>query len=108
MRRSALRWLGGLLGAAVFGFVVWRLGSYWHDLHLAWDQVSWPMLAASFGLFGCAQMLFAFSWHRLLADHGATSGLRGDVSRWWATLAGKYLPGKVWQGLARIGVYHRS
>ena len=107
MRHKAWRWLGSVLGTAVLLLVVHRLYLYRQDLQFSWRDVSWPMLALSSGLFLCAQMLFGFSWHRLLADHGGATSLRGDFSRWCVTLAGKYLPGKVWQGLARIGLYHR-
>jgi uncharacterized membrane protein YbhN (UPF0104 family) len=108
MPRKYWRWLGTALGAAVLLLVLQRLYLGRQQLQLSWRDVSWPLVAASFGLFLLAQSLFAFSWHRLLAEHGGAGSLRGDFARWCVTLAGKYVPGKVWQGVARLGLYHRS
>ena len=102
----ALRRVGIVLGLAVLGFVLYRLHGQWQSLDFSWSRLRWPDIGASLLLLVAAQALFAFSWHRLLSDAGESGELRGDVARWCVSLAGKYFPGKVWQAVARFGLYH--
>lgn len=104
--RTALRWIGALVGLTVFGLVVLQLHAHRQELASAWTQVGALPLLLSFLLFFLAQGLFALSWHRLLHAAGETGNFAGDAARWSVSLAGKYFPGKVWQALARFGLYH--
>ena len=106
LRSRALRRLGIVLGLAVLGFVLYRLHAQWQSLGFSWLRLHWPAIGLSLVLLAAAQALFAFSWHRLLSDAGESGQLRGDVARWCVSLAGKYFPGKVWQAVARLGLYH--
>ena len=104
--RTALRWAGLLLGLLVFGLVLLQVRTHRQQLDHAWAHAQIAPLLLSFLLFFLAQLLFALSWHRLLHAAGETGNLRGDAARWGVSLAGKYFPGKVWQALARFGLYH--
>lgn len=106
LRSLALRRIGIVLGLAVLGFVLYRLHAQWQPLDFAWSRIRWSAIGTSLALLAVAQGLFAFSWHRLLSDAGESGELRGDVARWCVSLAGKYFPGKVWQAVARFGLYH--
>lgn len=106
LRSRALRRFGIALGLAVLGFVLYRLHAQWQPLEFSWARVRWPAIGLSLALLVAAQALFAFSWHRLLSDAGESGELPGDVARWCVSLAGKYFPGKVWQAVARFGLYH--
>lgn len=105
-RSRGLRWFGIVFGLAVFGFILFRLAGQWQSLAFSWSRLAWPALGLSMLLFVAAQGLFAGAWHRLLSDAGESGELRGDVARWCVSLAGKYFPGKVWQAVARFGLYH--
>jgi hypothetical protein len=48
-----------------------------------------------------AQGTFAFGWIRLLEAAGSRVTRLAALSSWSASLAGKYLPGKIWQPLLR-------
>lgn len=104
--RRALRWLGIVLGVAVFVLVLVQAYSYRQALDFSWARVRWPALGLSALLFIASQALFALAWHRLLSDSGESGQWRGDIARWCVSLAGKYFPGKVWQAVARFGLYH--
>lgn len=107
MRRNRiLRGLGIALGLLVFALVLRQLHGYRDELRLSWAQVRWPAIALSVLAFVVAQALFAGCWHRLLSGGGRMDSLRGDIARWCVSLAGKYFPGKVWQAVARFGLYH--
>jgi glycosyltransferase 2 family protein len=104
--RNLLRWAGAALGLAVFAVLVWRLAPHADALALAWRRLSAADLALAFAAFLAAQAAFAWSWHRLLHAAGETGEFIGDAARWSVSLAGKYFPGKVWQAVARYGLYH--
>ena len=105
-RSRALRGFGIVSGLAVFGFVLYGLAGQWQALQFSWSRLAWPALGLAMLSFAAAQALFAAAWHRLLSDAGESGELRGDVARWCVSLAGKYFPGKVWQAVARFGLYH--
>ena len=107
MQRSrALRWFGIVLGLAVFGFVLRQIHAQGQGLDFSVARLSWPALGLSILFYFAAQALFALSWHRLLSDRGESGELGRDVARWCVSIAGKYLPGKVWHAVARVGLYH--
>lgn len=104
--RTALRWAGAAFGLLVFGWLLAGLAPHADSLGQAWRSldgvdVLWAMLA----FFG-AQLAFAAAWHRLLKGSGERGHFAGDAARWSVSLAGKYFPGKVWQAVARYGLYH--
>jgi uncharacterized membrane protein YbhN (UPF0104 family) len=104
--RTALRWAGAVFGLVVFGLLVARLVPQWDALDVALSRLGWRDLVLAFALFFAAQALFARSWHRLLHAEGERGEFAGDAARWAVSLAGKYFPGKVWQAVARYGLYH--
>jgi hypothetical protein len=102
----AERWrLAGLLfGLALLFAVGWQLVAYRDQLALDLGRVSWPLLGGSLAAAAAAQACFAAAWRRLLSADAATDW-RDDAARWGVSLGGKYVPGKVFHALARIGVY---
>lgn len=104
MNRRLWHWLGALLGAALLAVVLVRLVQYRQQLTLDWRALSWPLLAAALACSCAAQLLFASAWHVLLPD-GVAAGWRQDCARWSMSLAGKYLPGKIFQAVLRLGSY---
>lgn len=105
MRHRAWRWIGAIAGVAILMLIVERALHYRAQIPISWQQVSAPSIAAAFVVLALAQVVFAFSWHRLLVDQGAGGTALGHFSRWCVAIAGKYLPGKVWHGVARVGLY---
>ena len=107
-RKPFLRWLGLLLGLGVLGLVALRLRDDPVLRQLAWERIHWPWLAGSFVAFALSQAGFALAWHRLMRQPGRSIAFVDDAARWCLSLAGKYLPGKIWQPLARLGLYQGS
>lgn len=99
------QWAGWLLGLSALALVGWQLWLHRDQVALAWSgMAAWRLFAAvTLGLV--AQLLFALAWHVLIGPGGAGDTLHPNVSRWLVTLAGKYLPGKVWQGVGRVAMY---
>lgn len=99
------RWLGWVLGLAALALVGWQLWLHRDHVAQAWSGLdTWRLLAAMLlGLL--AQFFFALAWCRLIRTGGSGPTLRMDLSRWLLTLAGKYLPGKIWQGVGRVAMY---
>ncbi|MBC7657979.1 MAG: hypothetical protein H7147_12520, partial [Frankiaceae bacterium] len=93
------------MAVAVLMLIVERALHYSAQIPISWQQVSAPSLAAAFLMLVLAQCVFATSWHRLLVDQGAGGTAWRHFSRWCVAIAGKYLPGKVWHGVARVGLY---
>ena len=104
--RTASRWVGAALGLAVFAWMVLQLLPQLGQFSTAWEPVGALGVTGAFVGFFLAQGLFAMSWHRLLHAAGETGEFSGDAARWGVSLAGKYFPGKVWQAVARYGLYH--
>ena len=104
---SASRWraLGGLFGLALLALVLWRLLQYRQQLAIDWRSLSWPLLAGALACACAAQLVFASAWHGLVA-RGRADPWAPDMARWSVSLAGKYLPGKVFQAALRLGAYH--
>lgn len=105
-RSRALHWLGLALGVLVLGLVVYRLHAQRQSLDFSLAQVRWLPLGVSVFFYFAAQAMFAGSWHRLVSGRDGSGELVGDIARWCVSIAGKYFPGKVWHGLARVGLYH--
>ena len=104
--RTLLRRIGAALGLAIFALLVFRLQPHWPALRRAWQGLAWQDLALALAGVLAAQAAFAAAWHRLLHAPGERGNYLGDAARWSVSLAGKYIPGKVWQPLARYGLYH--
>lgn len=105
-RSRALHWLGLALGVFVLGLVVYRIHAQRQSLDFSMAQVRWFPLGLSILFYFAAQAMFAGSWHRLVSGRDGSGELVGDFARWCVSIAGKYFPGKVWHGLARVGLYH--
>lgn len=102
----ARHWLGLAFGVFVLGFVVYRIHAQRQALDFSMAQLRWAPLGISMLSYFAAQAVFAGSWHRLLSGREGSGELVGDMARWCVSIAGKYFPGKVWHGLARVGLYH--
>ncbi|CAN5115868.1 hypothetical protein BH11PSE14_BH11PSE14_10840 [soil metagenome] len=98
------RWLGAVLGVALLALVLWRLVEYRDQLVVDWATLSWPLIGAALAASCAAQFLLASAWH-VLIPATAAAGWRIDVARWSVSLAGKYIPGKVFQAVLRLGSY---
>lgn len=75
------------------------------DVLALWQHSNVMGVATAFLLCVAAQSMFGLAWHRLALGAGMPATLREDMQRWGLSLLAKYLPGKVWQGLARSALY---
>lgn len=73
-----------------------------HEFHLRW-----PPLLASLPLGLLYLLGRAYVWHRIVQRVIGPHPLRTNLLSWMASLAGKYLPGKVFLLLGRVYFYRR-
>jgi glycosyltransferase 2 family protein len=104
MRIDRWRLAGLLFGLALLLAVGWQLLAYRDQLAFDPRRLSWPLLVGAMAAALAAQGCFAAAWRRLLGTDAAP-GWRDDAARWGVSLGGKYVPGKVFHALARIGLY---
>lgn len=102
---ARLRRLGWALGVVALGLVCWQVWQHREQVDLAWRQLDPVRLAAALALGLGAQLLFALAWYRLIHAAAPTLALRSHLARWLLTLGGKYVPGKIWQGVGRVALY---
>lgn len=106
-RRHGQR-LGLVLGLLALGVVAQQA---WGQRHLL-DAMVWEvdpvLLLLALVLAIAAQFTFGLAWHRLTRHAGMQASLRQDLQHWGISLLAKYLPGKIWQALARTGLYGHS
>lgn len=97
--------LGLMLGLAALGAIALHAWRQRQAIDVVWQRADATemMLAVTLGLGG--QLMFGMAWHRLARQSGGAATWRQDLQYWGLSLLAKYLPGKVWQGLARIALY---
>lgn len=113
MRADIARRAGAVLGLVLLALVAWRLVQYraqFGDVAVLSGGLmhAGPSIAVALAAALLAQAAFATGWHRLLANPatpGTAGGWRRDAARWSISLGGKYLPGKVFQAVLRLGAY---
>lgn len=97
-----LGWLLGLLALALVAAQAWSRQDQWLPL---WHRLDALDVAAVVALCLLMQLLFGLAWHVFLRGRVMPRRLLGDQLRWGQSLPAKYLPGKIWQGVARGALY---
>lgn len=92
------RWLQGIAGLAVIGFVVRHLVRNWEAVRA--EPVDWAVspswILLSLVLVLVTYALLAESWRRMLAGWGPRLPYLEAARIWVLSSMGKYLPGKIW------------
>lgn len=104
LRRGG-RALGPLLGLTALALVAqqaWIRRAQWLPL---WQRLDAADIALILGLCVAMQIAFALAWHLFARGGWAPRSLYADQLRWGQSLPAKYLPGKIWQGVARSALY---
>jgi len=107
-RRAARRggraagWLLGLAALALVAQQAWTRRAQWLPL---WHRLDAADLALTLALCLMMQFAFALAWHLFARGRWEPRQLYPDLLRWGQSLPGKYLPGKIWQGVARSALY---
>lgn len=104
MRRGgrAAGWLVGLAALALVAQQAWTRRAQWLPL---WHRLDAADLALTLALCLAMQLAFALAWHLFARGRWEPRQLYPDLLRWGQSLPGKYLPGKIWQGVARSALY---
>lgn len=92
----------GMVALCAIALHAWRQ-RHAIDVVLQRADTAEMLLALTFCMGG--QVMFGLAWHRLARQSSMPARLRQDLQFWGLSLLAKYLPGKVWQGLARIALY---
>jgi uncharacterized membrane protein YbhN (UPF0104 family) len=109
-RRADGRWrrIGVLLGGIIFAAMVVYLGRAVASGDVSFERLRGPPLVLAFLLLLGSQLAQAAAWHVLLRAAGGTASFSVDAGRWSVSLVGKYVPGKVFNALARLLLYRGS
>lgn len=97
--------LGWLLGLVALGLVAAQAWTRQHEWLPLWRRLDAIDLVAVFVLCFAMQVLFGLGWHVFARGGWVAERLIGDQLRWGQSLLAKYLPGKIWQGVARGALY---
>lgn len=103
--RPLLKWAGWLLGLSALAAVAsqaWSHRTQWLPL---WQRLEAGDVIAVVALCLTMQLLFGLAWHLFLHGRWVPDRLLADQLRWGQSLLAKYLPGKIWQGVARGALY---
>lgn len=103
--RRCARWFGLALGLGALVWVAVQAVGNGADAARTWQELASGRFAAAVAWCLLSQILFALAWHVLAHGRWRKSGVVADVLRWAQSLPGKYLPGKIWQGVARGALY---
>lgn len=103
--RPLARSLGWVLGLIALGLVASQAWSRQHEWLPLWHRLDAFDVVAVVVLCLIMQLLFGLAWHVFLRGRLAPEHLLGDQLRWGQSLLAKYLPGKIWQGVARGALY---
>lgn len=100
--------LGGLAGLALFGWMVHYALDHAQEASLKWSALRPGYALLSLALLAASYVGLSMAW-RALAEHaGLHARFRDHVTRWSLSLTGKYVPGKIWQGVGRLALYGAS
>lgn len=103
--RSAGRSVGWLLGLAALAAVAqqaWSRRAQWLPL---WQRLDAADIALALALCLAMQVAFGLAWHLFAHGRWVREQVYADQLRWAQSLPAKYLPGKIWQGVARSALY---
>lgn len=98
----SLGWVLGLLALGLVASQAWSRQEQWWPL---WRQLQARDVIAVVGLCLIMQLLLGLAWHVCVHGRVVPDRLLGDQLRWGQSLLAKYLPGKIWQGVARGALY---
>ncbi|MGO4260001.1 lysylphosphatidylglycerol synthase domain-containing protein [Lysobacter sp. TAB13] len=99
---KGLGWILGLIALALVVWQAWTRQDQWLPL---WRQLGALDLLAVLLLCLSMQVLFGLGWHVFARGRFVAEHILGDQLRWGQSLLAKYLPGKIWQGVARGMLY---
>lgn len=100
--------LGLMLGLLAFVLVALQMWRRQDELRPLWQTMDAAHIAVALGLCVAVQGLFGLSWHVLARGRIVPASLVADQLRWGQSLMAKYLPGKIWQGVARGALYGKE
>lgn len=98
----AAGWLLGLAALALVAQHAWTRRAQWLPL---WQRLEAADIALALALCLAMQVAFGLAWHLFARGRWVPGQLYADQLRWGQSLPAKYLPGKIWQGVARSALY---
>lgn len=98
----AAGWLLGLAALALVAQQAWTRRAQWLPL---WHRLDAADIALALALCLAMQIAFGLAWHLFARGRWVPRQLYADQLRWGQSLPAKYLPGKIWQGVARSALY---
>lgn len=101
---------GRIMAIAAFVFIALALNRQWSALRqVEIGRQVWLVVAALAVAYGCALMLVAEVWHRLISDFAATKfSRRLTLPSYALSQLAKYIPGNVFQYVGRHGRMARA
>jgi len=101
-RKSTLNFLGIFFALIGMGFVVNRLLFYKNQLNWSdFSGISIAILIALMFVYGCANILLALAWRKILMELGITISFSQTIQIYGKSQLAKYVPGNIFQFAGR-------
>ena len=105
------KWIQGLktlVQLALTGVLIWYLSRQWMENSKALGSyeltINWSFLALAFLCALFNTLLVNYAWKRLCRLAGSSLSYSEAFISWNISLLGKYIPGKVWLLIFRVGI----
>lgn len=100
--KSLLHLAGNILAIAGVGFVGMKVWGYAGEINLAQlTPALWGIIAGLAAAYGCANLLLAIGWQKLLAQLGRQENAHWCIRTYGLSQIAKYVPGNVFQFAGR-------
>jgi FtsH-binding integral membrane protein len=107
--KSLLHLVGNILAVVGIGFVAMKIWGYAGEIDLTrLTPALWVAIAGLAIVYGCANLLLAYGWQKLLAQLGQQAGTRWCIRTYGLSQIAKYVPGNIFHfaGRQAMGMSH--
>lgn len=107
--KSLLHLAGNILAIIGIGFVCIKIWGYAGEINLArLTPALWTIVAGLAIAYGCANLLLALGWQKLLAQLGQQTNTRWCIKTYGLSQIAKYVPGNIFHfaGRQAMGMSH--
>ena len=104
MLKRGLHWGGSALAIIGIVFVTLRLREYSIEADLAFDLVTWLVVAGLALIYSLLNLMLALAWWSLLKHFGASTSRRWAISAYGISQIARYVPGNIFHLVGRQAI----